>query len=239
MRLKHITFTGIDAKTDINALREIQREFPIAEFGVLTSYHWHENGNRYLNPAFMSNLYAGNGELNLALHICGSAAHDASVGLWQKIDEHLFGTLGIFKRIQLNVANRKDNPERAIAPSFPHQELIIQQRNPHEIDLFIETIKRYGFLNRTGFSMLLDASGGRGIDTPIEILKTNVKVGYAGGINPDNVADKLSFLLEHVNTGEFWIDMESGVRTDDWFDLDKVVKVLGICQQVIDEHQNI
>jgi phosphoribosylanthranilate isomerase len=87
--------------------------------------------------------------------------------------------------------------------------------------------------------MLLDASGGRGIDTPIEILKTNIKVGYAGGINPDNVADKLSFLLEHVNTGEFWIDMESGVRTDDWFDLDKVVKVLGICQQVIDEHQNI
>ena len=130
MRPKHITFTGIDAKTDINALSEIQREFPIAELGVLTSYHWHENGNRYLNPAFMSNLYAGNGELNLALHICGSAAHDASVGLWQKIDEHLFGTLGIFKRIQLNVANRKDNPERAIAPSFPHQELIIQQRNP-------------------------------------------------------------------------------------------------------------
>lgn len=76
MRLKHITFTGIDAKTDINALREIQREFLIAEFGVLTSYHWHENGNRYLNPAFMSNLYAGNCELNLALHICGSAAHD-------------------------------------------------------------------------------------------------------------------------------------------------------------------
>ena len=79
MRLKHITFTGIDAKTDIQDLIDIQREFPIAEFGVLTSYHWNENGNRYLNPAFLSNLYAGNGELNLALHVCGSAAPTAAI----------------------------------------------------------------------------------------------------------------------------------------------------------------
>ena len=84
MKLQHITFTGIDAKTDIKALTEIQQEFPIAEFGVLTSYHWYENGNRYLNPSFLSNLYAGNGKLNLALHVCGSAAHDAAEGMWCK-----------------------------------------------------------------------------------------------------------------------------------------------------------
>ena len=99
LKLKHITFTGIDVKTDIQDLIDIQREFPIAEFGVLTSYHWYENGNRYLNPAFLSNLYAGNGELNLALHICGSAAHDAAVGEWYKIYDHLFGALDIFKHI--------------------------------------------------------------------------------------------------------------------------------------------
>ena len=42
--------------TDISDLKEIQKEYPIAEFGVLTSYNWIDNGNRYLNPAFMSNL---------------------------------------------------------------------------------------------------------------------------------------------------------------------------------------
>lgn len=36
MKLKHITFTGIDAKTDIQDLIDIQHEFPIVEFGVPT-----------------------------------------------------------------------------------------------------------------------------------------------------------------------------------------------------------
>ena len=43
------------------------------------------------------------------------------------------------------------------------------------------------------------------------------------------------FLLKNVSMGEFWIDMESGVRTEDWFDIDKVEKVLKLCQMVLDE----
>lgn len=68
---------------------------------------------------------------------------------------------------------------------------------------------------------------------PLKILKTHGKVGYAGGFNPDNVAEKLSFLMENSQVGDFWIDMESGVRTDDWFDTDKVRRVLRICKEVI------
>ena len=30
--------------------------------------------------------------------------------------------------------------------------------------------------------------------------------------------------------------MESGVRTDDWFDLDKVRRVLEICEPIIKEY---
>lgn len=231
MRLKHITFTGIDAKTDIQDLIDIQREFPIAEFGVLTSYHWYENGNRYLNPAFLSNLYAGNGELNLALHICGSAAHDAAVGEWYKIYDHLSGALNMFKRIQLNVANRTDNPKYLWSTHYSGQELIVQQRNAEDVALYAATRSEFEYI--CPVSVLLDASGGQGIDTPLKVLKTLGKVGYAGGINPDNVAEKLSFLLQNVRMGEFWIDMESGVRTGDWFDTDKVRRVLAICKEVI------
>ena len=234
MRLKHITFTGIDAKTDLRELQAIQQQYPIAEFGVLTSYHWYENGNRYLNPAFLSNLYAGNGELNLALHICGSAAHDAAVGDWYKIYDHLFGALNMFKRIQLNVANRTDNPKFLWGAHYRDQELIVQQRNAEDVALYAATRSELEYL--CPVSVLLDASGGQGIDTPIKILKTLGKVGYAGGINPDNVAEKLSFLLQNVRMGEFWIDMESGVRTDDWMDLGKVRRVLEICEPIIKKY---
>ena len=231
MRLKHITFTGIDAKTDIQDLIDIQREFPIAEFGVLTSYHWNENGNRYLNPAFLSNLYAGNGKLNLALHVCGSAAHDAAVGGWEKINSHLFETLSLFKRIQLNVSNRNDNPKYLWLPPFVNQELIVQQHDANNLSLYNQTQDIWEGESR--ISVLLDASGGQGIDTPLKVLPSSGKVGYAGGFNPDNVGEKLSFLLQNVRMGEFWIDMESGIRTYDWFDITKVRQVLSICKEVI------
>ena len=56
MRLKHITFTGIDGKTDLGALWELQQQYPIAGFGVLVAKNWRENGNRYFNPSYLDAL---------------------------------------------------------------------------------------------------------------------------------------------------------------------------------------
>lgn len=237
MRLRHITFTGIDARTDLLELQAIHQKYPIAEFGVLTSYHWYENGNRYPNPQFLPNLY-GLG-LNLSLHVCGSAAHDAMKGAWNRINHHTIGYLymGLFQRVQLNVANREDNPDRlASIPPYCRAEVIIQQR-PGDEALFehshwVGTIRKPQCL----VSMLIDGSGGQGIDSPISIYPSAYKIGYGGGINPNNVADKLTYLFENGGDGEFWIDMESGVRTDDWLDLDKVRQVLEICEPIIKKY---
>ena len=239
MRLKHITFTGIDAKTDVKALQEIQREFPLVEFGVLTSYHWYENGNRYLDPSLIEKLRTK--DLHLSLHVCGSAAHDAAVGDWKTVDDKLTKEfLTMFKRVQLNISNRKDNPAFCWIPLVIGQELIVQQRSGDDMALYEETVKHWNerpYPHRDTISVLLDASGGRGIDTLLKVLPTSGKVGYAGGFNPDNVGEKLPFLLENTRMGEFWIDMESGVRTDDWFDIDKVYHVLQVCKKVISEYK--
>ena len=89
-------------------------------------------------------------------------------------------------------------------------------------------------------SFLLDASGGRGIDTPINIVTSpGIHIGYAGGIGPDNVEMKLRKLLEYPSNESFWIDMETHVRTDDdWLDLDKVERVLEICAPIINSMNN-
>lgn len=73
--------------------------------------------------------------------------------------------------------------------------------------------------------MLFDRSGGTGKvpDTWPRHPGGGVQVGYAGGINPDNVLDVIDAIGPD---GPYWIDMESGVRTDDWFDLDKCEAVL-------------
>jgi len=234
MKLQHITFTGIDKYTNIERLQAIQKKYPIAEFGVLTSYHWYENGNRYLDPKFINNL-RGNG-LNLALHICGSAAHDVAIGHWNELLK-LIGedNLKLFKRYQLNIANRSDNPSYVCNPYLNWQEVIIQQKNIENTDIYKSSLKTFPYYKN--YSMLLDASGGQGINAPLRIYHTNRKIGYAGGINADNVAEKLTFLMENEGVGDFWIDMESGVRTDDWFDLDKVVKVLEIYSDVLKQYE--
>lgn len=232
MKLKHITFTGIDVRTDLQELVSIQKQYPKAEFGVLTSYHWYENGNRYPDPLslFISKL-KGKG-LNLALHVCGRAAADAANGFWNIIDIHLNGNLSMFGRIQLNISNRQDVPHMLASTPDEHTEVIIQQKDVRHIDMF----EKSKSLNT---SILLDASGGLGIDTPVEVLPNagcHFKVGYAGGFGPDNVRDKLAFLMENEQVGDFWIDMESRVRTDDWFDLEKVKRVLETCAPIINAY---
>lgn len=235
MKLRYITFTGIDARTDVQELKAIQKQYPIAEFGMLWSYHWYENGNRYLNPRSMPKLF-GKG-INLALHVCGKAASEAADGYWDNVNYSLTdcstNCLGLFQRIQLNISNRPDIPYRLASTPGGNVEVIIQQKDIHHIEMF----KRSKWMKNT--SVLLDASGGQGIDTSIEVLPNvlrTFKVGYAGGINPDNVAEKLTYLLKNEQVGDFWIDMESGVRTDDWFDLDKVRSVLELCQPIIEKY---
>lgn len=192
-----------------------------------------DNGNRYLNPDKM-NFW--DRHLNLSLHVCGSATEDAMKGEWGKIDDLVNWNLTFFDRVQLNVANRKNNPEYVEKPQQSWLEVIIQQKNVDNLTLYQNTIEKYPEYDR--FSTLLDASGGLGIDTPIQILETPRKVGYAGGFNPDNVGEKLRYLLENVKQGEFWIDMETGVRTQDWFDLHKVEWVLEICYNEIEQFKN-
>jgi len=230
MKLKHITFTGIDEKTDIAKLVEIQQQYPLAEFGMLVSYNWKDKGQRYPAPQLVHTLSKTG--LNLSLHLCGKAAHNAAFGGWAFVDSLLLDHINTFKRIQLNVSTHKLNPLFCRIPPYDNQEVIIQQKDVNNIRLFRETREQWGSV-ADYFSVLLDASGGRGVDTPIEVLEGDFKVGYAGGIGPDNVEDKLSYLLHNERVGDFWIDMESGVRTNDWLDLDKVRQVLEICDKVL------
>ena len=225
--LTHITFTGVDEDTDFNRLASIQQRYPKVEFGVLVSRKWKENGQRYLSP-FKARELRGLG-LRLSAHLCGSIARDVlHMGGFSNTDD-FSEIIDMFSRVQLNVSNY-DEPENMspyILPG-PLQEIIIQQAFNHN------TFMLCRIASGDCISILLDESGGKGIEAPFRMPSYlhNVHVGFAGGINPDNVVAKIQEItsLPHVN--RFWIDMESGVRTNDRFDLDKVEQV---CELVYDK----
>jgi hypothetical protein len=75
--------------------------------------------------------------------------------------------------------------------------------------------------------VLQDQSGGRGelaaewVEPSPLCVKAGGGIGYAGGLNPDNIAEQMPKIIKASNGQRFWIDCESGVRTDDWFDTAK------------------
>ena len=73
------------------------------------------------------------------------------------------------------------------------------------------------------YQELFDTSGGKGLH-PIAFPEyPGHFCGYAGGIGPRNVLHTLDAI--NAPSDNYWIDMESGVRSDGWFDLEKVKQV--------------
>ena len=208
-KLKHISFAGIDLKTNPNELLEIQKQYPMVEFGVLMSGHWYENGNRYLDPKVLHRFKG----LNLCGHLCGKLAKDMMNGNTELLDETYPEWRSVFKRIQVNVAPYDLTNH-------------IDWKGEQEMYIQCKPGKYDNYEKSSGVGMLIDNSGGRGIEEKWTIYPTSKKIGYAGGLNPENVVWKTRELLDNPEVGDFWIDMESGVRTDDWFDLEKVRNVL-------------
>ncbi|MCY1371480.1 hypothetical protein D9M69_586260 [compost metagenome] len=82
------------------------------------------------------------------------------------------------------------------------------------------------FPNEARLDWLFDTSFGTGA-SPMNwpsLPSEGPFCGYSGGINPGNVRDVLRSI--DAKPGYlYWIDMESGVRTDGWLDLAKCEEV--------------
>ena len=209
-KLKHVSFAAIDRNTDREELCRIQEEFPMVEFGVLMSRNWFENGNRYMSPSDIER-FSG---LNLCAHLCGKMARDFMKGDVGLLDETYPYWKTMFKRIQVNVAPYGFSD----GIDWSGEQEVYVQCKPNRYD---------NYENSRGVGMLIDNSGGRGIDEEWIVYPTKEKIGYAGGLNPSNVVTKTASLMDNDSVGDFWIDMESGVRDeDDWFSIEKVRAVL-------------
>lgn len=200
-----ITFTGVDAYTDLSRLEELSQKYDgLVEWGVLFSEKQRNRGNLRYPPELLVHELR-NAPIKLAAHLCGSIADDINTGKEVTID------LNGFDRVQVNHTN-------------PNIGILAEFADDNYFDVIAQTRNTNAFPEAEQVSWLYDPSGGRG-ERPetIPVAGPNTWCGYAGGINPDNVLDVVS----SIEASYYWIDMESGVRNEhDLFDLNKCEAVL-------------
>lgn len=215
-----ISFTGIDKRTDIQRLVSLAAKYPNIEFGFLISESatGKNTNNRYPDLILLQQL-KGKG-LNLALHVCGKLAREvAKTGSLDGVKTFMGKYFELFNRVQLNIVGM--NIKTPITDTLGKTVII-------QTNLDIEESKQnYILMNgKDQIVFLSDKSGGHGEATDFDFL--DQYQGFAGGINPENIMERKEE-IDILSDYDYWLDMESGVRTDDWFDLDKVEK---ICQTI-------
>ncbi len=201
-----VTFTGIDTETDLDRVIILSERFPV-EWGILFSPKRQGLDNRYpdLDTIRTTVSMLSTCNIRLAAHICGGHSTAIMKGEDPDIDTTEFG------RAQINTV--KPNPDRIVDFGYRRNLKVITQHRGVE------------FPEDDRVQWLYDCSGGRG-ESPDAWPRhpgEGRTVGYAGGLRPENVSEMLTRM---DTSGPFWIDMENGVRTDDWLDLDKCEEVL-------------
>jgi len=196
-----ITFTGIDDRTDLTRADELAARYPI-EWGILFSAS--NRDARYPSDQCINEVLRIRGKMSA--HLCGRYARAAAEGKHIIMPTH---DLGCFDRFQVNGNLLALEGVLAVANRFDSSP-IVQWRRPD-------------FDPESPVALLFDRSAGEGLlPDMVPTLLPSTRVGYAGGISPDTVGMYLSKIL---GRGPYWIDMETGVRSDGWFDLNKVEQV--------------
>jgi hypothetical protein len=230
--LKFVTITGADDNVKPRDLHLLSKDYPFVEWGILFSKNKTGLAPRYPSLKWINelNIYDN---LRLSMHVCGSMARGAAADPPEVI---VFGIarymLKNVSRVQLNLAFVPDKSIRTYIGDVVGYDKRMQVIFP---------VKNFDFEHLHAFCLedyyytvgyLHDLSGGRGIDGSFTYPKRmNAFVGFAGGITPENVESKIETVLGNYKE-PFWIDAESGVRTENnQLDLDKVESMLKIAKK--------
>lgn len=213
MKPQFITFTGVDSiDTDsIVTMEALSDKYPL-EWGVLASETRTGNDPRYPNKDVIKYLLDQK-HMRFALHACGASARAILNNDATPFFDSWIANSSV-RRVQLNARDVSD---------AQYQNGINWAKERNVVPIFQS--RTTTFPKSENAVYLFDTSGGNG-KTP-SFWPTNPSatgmVGYAGGMNPENVAGIVEF-IENIGN-RYWIDMESGVRTDNIFDFEKITAV--------------
>lgn len=236
MPLTCVTMTGADDKTDPARLIDIWETYPFVEWAILIGSH---TGERFPSVSWIHRLIEARKQtgnlMRLSLHVCGRFLREIAAGE-SSLDEHLGPQIAAFQRVQLNWHGELQSPqvgENVLSAfckldGFGWDPQLIFQFDGVNDYLWRPAGRRFSCVG------LFDQSHGTGV-VPGEWpqCSTDIACGWAGGLGPDNLAAEIPRIaMKAWPALNYWIDMESKVRTDDGseFDLARVTTCLEIAE---------
>lgn len=223
-----LTFTGVDANTSAGFIKEVGHKYATlsgyraVEFAILRSPKAGQSP-RYPKRDVVERFHRAIQPHMLAYHLCGGYARMVHEEHWGELEDIIdFSQVG---RVQVN---SRECDEVAI-----HR---LQRFSMHIGKPVIMQWRGATFPYVPHVDLLQDRSGGNGVEetswsSPDALCKKaggHVFIGYAGGLNPDNFATKVQEIKKAARGKAFWMDCESGVRTNDWFDTTKVQAMIDV-----------
>lgn len=231
-----LSITGADDPVSIPMLCALAFQYPQTEFALLY-YPEKEGAPRNPSKQWRMDFLRNMPKENTAIHLCGKQAFDEIFDPGFALSDYFY-ELKRYGRIQLNINARYDifTTEQIHAVYdrlLQHNFNIILQYNPKSaswIEPYLENNP-----NPQQISILLDSSLGKGVatevfDVPAHLVEQGYSIGFAGGLNPENIKDTHGKVLAY-NVPKYWLDLESGVRTNNEFDQLKARK---LCASVFD-----
>lgn len=242
MTIDKVTMTGADDSVSPINLFDIAMTYPFVEWGILLSRN-SQGQNRFPSKKWMDMLAFANerlvnpkNKLKLSGHLCGGYVRQILMGSDQFINE-LDPIWKSLNRIQINTHGIKHDWDGIglvkIIDDNKDKEFIFQfdDVNKDILHTIAPVCKNV--------STLFDLSHGAGVlpkewPVPYELFAC----GYAGGLSPNNVANQIELIKSKVGDKTIWIDMETHIRSnfDKQFDLDKVKRILDICNEIKKEN---
>lgn len=215
------TMTGIDAKTSATWIKDMGSRFvtrsgyTAVEFAILRSPKVGQSA-RYPTRAEIDKITNYVYPNQLAFHLCGRYAEMVHSLEWRELCDII--DFSLVSRVQVN------STQCDAAAILTLQRFAVHIEKP-----VVMQWREVLFPCAPGLQFLQDRSSGRGVaetqwfqpDDLCRKRNSKTMIGYAGGLNPDNINDALPKMRAAARGMAFWVDCETGVRTDDWFDTEK------------------
>lgn len=206
-----IAFTGVDSAETLSDMQALSRHFPV-EWGILVDDA--RDDRLFADPDVRARLLEASG-VRYAAHVCGEQARlIANDPASATID------LAGFQRLQVNHGFSGSTAEQV--------ENCVRFGRAQAVRTMLQTLG--AFPDDARLDWLYDVSFGTGKapESWPAMAASGPFCGFSGGIGAHNAAGVVQAIAAPQGS-QYWIDMESGVRTDGRFDL---AKCEAVCRAV-------